>query len=200
MWKFACAVILVAVGYALGASGIVPSLWRELQGGPTANVAHDVNAPVEYRYARPPADHLIPARVLSITDGDTFRALIGSQNVPIRMADYDAPERDQPYGRESTAELAGLLAGGVVQLENRGSGGFGRTAARVFVRDIDVNYEMVRRGAGWFDPEYAKDEELYLVENTARDARVGLWALPPEKRIEPWVWRGLPKEVKALRR
>lgn len=63
-----------------------------------------------------------------------------------------------------------------------------------------MNFEMVRRGAGWFDPEYAKDEELYIVENAARDAKSGLWALPPEKRIEPWVWRGLPKEVKAMRR
>lgn len=99
--------------------------------------------------------------MLSITDGDTFRALIGNQNVPIRMADYDAPERDQPYGREATEELTSLLAGGIVQLEHRGSGGFGRTAARVFVGDVDVNFEMVRRGAGWFDPEYAQDEELY---------------------------------------
>jgi micrococcal nuclease len=116
------------------------------------------------------------------------------------MADYDAPERDQPYGGESTAELARLLAGGVVQIENRGSGGFGRTAGRVFVGEVDVNFEMVRRGAGWFDPEYAKDEELYLVENAARDAKMGLWALPPEKRIEPWVWRGMSKEARARNR
>jgi hypothetical protein len=54
----------------------------------------------------------------------------------------------------------------------------------VFVGDVDVNFEMVRRDAGWFDPEYAKDEELYLVENAARDGKIGLWALPLEKRIE----------------
>jgi micrococcal nuclease len=84
-----------------------------------------------------------------------------------------------------------------VQLENRGDGGFGRVAARVFVGDVDVNFEMVKRGAGWFDPEYAKDEELYVVEGAARDAKVGLWGLSQEKRSEPWVWRGMPKEVKA---
>jgi len=60
-----------------------------------------------------------------------------------------------------------------------------------------VNFEMVRRDAGWFDPEYAKDEELYLVENVARDGKVGLWALPLEKRIEPWVWRGMSKDRKC---
>jgi len=65
--------------------------------------------------------------------------------------------------------------------------------------EVDVNFEVVRRGGGWFDPEYAKDEELYIVENAARDAKVGLWALPLEKRMEPWEWRRLSKEEKARR-
>jgi endonuclease YncB( thermonuclease family) len=222
MVKVVAATLLVALGYVLGASGVVPQVWQELLGRstaqttPTRAVAPPV-APepseagavpatpnpavaIDYSYSRPPAEQLVQARVVSITDGDTFRALIGNQNVPIRMADYDSPERDQPYGREATAELTKLLADGAVQLEVRGSGGFGRTAARVFVGDGDVNFEMVRRGGGWFDPEYAKDEELYIVENAARDAKVGLWALPLEKRIEPWEWRKLSKEQRAARR
>ena len=204
MLRFVTAALLLVAGYVLGASGVVPDLWRQLLESATASATQTAtNAPVagiEYSYERPPPDQLIPAQVVSITDGDTFRALIDNQNVPIRMSDFDAPERDQPYGAEATAALATLLSGGVVQLENRGSGGFGRTAARVFVGEADVNFEMVRRGAGWFDPEYAKDEELYIVENAARDARIGLWALPLDKRVEPWVWRRLSKHLKAKRR
>jgi endonuclease YncB( thermonuclease family) len=205
MLRFVTAALLLAAGYALGASGVVPDLWRHLSGSsersvPQPGVPCSSVPGVEYSYERPPPDQLIPAQVVSITDGDTFRALIGNQNVPIRMSDFDAPERDQPYGPEATAALASLLSGGVVQLEVRGSGGFGRTAARVFVGEADVNFEMVRRGAGWFDPEYAKDEELYIVENAARDARIGLWALPLDKRVEPWVWRRLSKDLKAKRR
>jgi endonuclease YncB( thermonuclease family) len=172
--------VLLAAAFALAASGVVPELWRGLLARSAASVAQTTPnnaaarpvgpepldagaapatprppAAIEYSYERPPPDQLVEARVLSITDGDTFRALIGNQNVPIRMSDFDAPERDQPYGREATAELTKLLSAGVVQLENRGSGGFGRTAARVFVSEVDVNFEMVRRGGGWFDPEYA---------------------------------------------
>jgi endonuclease YncB( thermonuclease family) len=52
-----------------------------------------------------------------------------------------------------------------------------------------VNKEMVRRGAAWFYDQYSTDNALQLVEEDARDAMVGLWALPQKKRIEPWRYR-----------
>ena len=48
---------------------------------------------------------------------------------------------------------------------------------------------MVKRGAAWFYPEFARSEALYDVEQQARDAQRGLWALPLQDRIEPWEWR-----------
>jgi endonuclease YncB( thermonuclease family) len=126
MLRIVAAALLLAAGYALGASGVVPDLWRELSGssGPSGAQAEVPDAPVprepsvaqpevpdssvacvEYSYERPPADQLILAQVVSITDGDTFRALIDGRNVPIRMADYDAPERDQPFGERSMTAI-----------------------------------------------------------------------------------------------
>ena len=66
---------------------------------------------------------------------------------------------------------------------------YGRIVARIHVNGVDVCRELVARGAAWFYPEYAEDESLFVVEEEARDAKRGLWALPPEDRVEPWVWR-----------
>jgi endonuclease YncB( thermonuclease family) len=60
---------------------------------------------------------------------------------------------------------------------------------QVWTANLHVNSEVMARGAAWFDREYAHGDCLYQVENAARDAKLGLWALPLEKRIEPWVWR-----------
>jgi hypothetical protein len=36
--------------------------------------------------------------------------------------------------------------------------------------------------------------DKYDVENSARDARLGLWALPKAVLVEPWVWRKMSAE------
>jgi endonuclease YncB( thermonuclease family) len=64
-----------------------------------------------------------------------------------------------------------------------------RLVARLYVGDLDVSQEMMKRGAAWFNTEYASDNSLFNVEEDARDAKVGLWALPKESRMEPWEWR-----------
>jgi endonuclease YncB( thermonuclease family) len=68
---------------------------------------------------------------------------------------------------------------------------YGRTVARVWVDDLDVNRELVRRGAVWFESEYAKDDALFREEQAARAAKKGLWANP---HIEPWIWRERRRE------
>jgi Metal binding domain of Ada/Staphylococcal nuclease homologue len=48
---------------------------------------------------------------------------------------------------------------------------------------------MVRRGAALVYRKYAKDPSLYELENEARPARRGIWALPEAERKPPWKWR-----------
>jgi len=54
---------------------------------------------------------------------------------------------------------------------------YGRVVGRVFVDGLDVNAEMVRQGHAWVYRQYAKDESLFTLENEARAAMRGLWAL-----------------------
>jgi hypothetical protein len=66
---------------------------------------------------------------------------------------------------------------------------YGRVVGRVYDGGIDVNAEMVRRGAARVYRKYAKDPSLYEIENEARGAKRGIWALPEAGREPPWKWR-----------
>jgi endonuclease YncB( thermonuclease family) len=124
-----------------------------------------------------------------ITDGDTIHALVKGRDMEVRLADVDAPERDQPHGWASKLQLLDLVRGKHVVLEPRDVDRYGRVVAKVWVGDLDVNRELVKRGAAWFYPEYAEDETLYYDEQRARAATLGLWSLPADQRVEPWEWR-----------
>ena len=62
---------------------------------------------------------------------------------------------------------------------------YGRTVGRVYVGNLDVNAEMIGRGAAWVYRDYAKDPSLYRLENEAKAAKRGLWALPEAQRCAP---------------
>ena len=66
---------------------------------------------------------------------------------------------------------------------------YGRTVGRVYVGNLDVNAEMIGRGAAWVYRDYAKDPSLYRLESEAKAAKRGLWALPETERCAPWDWR-----------
>ncbi len=55
--------------------------------------------------------------------------------------------------------------------------------------DLDVSAELVRRGAAWVYRKYAKDQNLYKLEDEARSAKRGLWSLTEAQRMPPWEWR-----------
>jgi endonuclease YncB( thermonuclease family) len=145
----------------------------------------------------PGDENVLYGRVVSITDGDTFKAKIQGVVMTFRMADIDAPEMDQPYGREARSLLAAALEGKDVVMLRVDNDPYSRIVAQVYIANLHINREVMARGAAWFDREYAHGDCLYQVENAARDARLGLWALPVEKRMEPWVWRKRKRDAAA---
>jgi endonuclease YncB( thermonuclease family) len=137
----------------------------------------------------PGDEEVLYGRVVSVTDGDTFKAKIQGVVMNFRMADIDAPEMDQPFGGEARSTLKSALEGKDVVMLRVDNDPYSRVVVQVWIANLHINREVMGRGAAWFDREYAHDDCLYRVENDARDAKLGLWALPLEKRIEPWVWR-----------
>jgi len=134
-------------------------------------------------------ENVLHGRVVSVTDGDTFNAKIQGAVMKFRMADIDAPEMDQPYGREARKILAAALDGKDVVMLRVDNDPYGRLVVQVWIARLHINGEVMAQGTAWFDREYAHDDCLFHFENEARDAKKGLWKLPIEDRVEPWVWR-----------
>jgi endonuclease YncB( thermonuclease family) len=124
-----------------------------------------------------------------VIDGDTLEAKVQGVVMQFRLAEVDAPESDQPYGDKSTQELQSLLVGKELVLVPIDTDRYGRTVAFVWVANMCVNKEAIRRGAAWFYDEYSYSDALYHVEEQARASRAGLWALSPNLRVPPHEWR-----------
>lgn len=127
-------------------------------------------------------------------DGDTL--LVGG--IRVRLEGIDAPEseqlcrlangRDWRCGVEAHRALGRLVAGALVQCEERGLDKYKRLLGVCRVGDVDINAAMVRRGLAWAFVRYSRS--YVQVEAEARAARAGIWsgtAQPPwDYRAESW--------------
>jgi len=107
-------------------------------------------------------------KVVGITDGDTLTLLVGSRQYKIRLAEIDTPERRQPYGTKARQELSELAFGKEIIAKVQDIDRYGRTVARLYVDDIDISAELVRRSAAWVYRQYVTDKSLYDIEKEAR--------------------------------
>lgn len=129
-------------------------------------------------------------RVEMVNDGDTITCIDhDGRHVRIRLVGIDAPELDQPRGREARAALAAKLAGGVVRVEGRSRDQHGRILGTLHVGDRNLNRDMVADGWAWAFTGFAEDDDLTAAEAAARLDRRGLWADP--QPLAPGRWREL---------
>ncbi len=137
---------------------------------------------------------LLEAKVVHVPDGDTLKANCSDgQTVVVRLCSIDTPEKAQPYGPEAREALAAMVLNKSVRIEQTAQDRYGRLVGRVFRGRTFVNEEMVRHGHAWVYHQYSKEPEFARLEERARQARQGLWALPKAKRVPPWEWRKLKK-------
>lgn len=132
----------------------------------------------------------LEGRVVAIADGDTFTLLKeGNMQVKIRLHGIDAPEKAQDFGKRAKQELSGLIFGKHVRVVDMGRDRYGRTIGMVFVDELNINEEMLKRGMAWHYLKYDKAERWDELERAARAARVGLWSQPGA--MAPWEWRSM---------
>lgn len=128
------------------------------------------------------------ATVIGIADGDTLTVLnADKQQVKIRLAEIDAPEKRQPFGTKSKQSLSDLCFGKEAKVVPRTTDRYGRTIARVSCAGVDANAEQVNRGMAWVYRQYAKDHNLYILQHEARRLKRGLWT--DKSPTPPWEWR-----------
>ena len=127
-------------------------------------------------------------RVETVHDGDTVTCLdTAGKPQKIRLQGIDAPEYDQPHGREARQALAGKLSGGSVRVDGAARDQHGRLLGTLWLGDRDLNRELVSEGHAWVFGGFAPDPDLLAAEAAARQARRGLWAAPHP--LAPQQWR-----------
>lgn len=126
-------------------------------------------------------------QVIGIHDGDTMTLLVDKKPLKIRLANIDAPELKQPFGRRSKEALSATCWGKDAQYEPQTIDRYGRTVAIVYCDGAEANRRQVASGMAWVYRKYNKTPSLWTVEQDARTSRLGLWA--DKEPVPPWEWR-----------
>jgi len=134
-----------------------------------------------------------PCKVVKVTDGDTIHVLDQSKaRYKIRLGGIDAPERKQAFGKKSTKNLAGYIAGENIEVEYNKRDRYGRIIGKLLKDGQDINLQQVKDGYAWHYKKYQKeqskqDRHLYSsAETEARAKKIGLWSAPA---VAPWDYR-----------
>tara|TARA_B100000795_G_C22791512_1_gene437187 strand:+ start:1926 stop:2474 length:549 start_codon:yes stop_codon:yes gene_type:complete len=145
------------------------------------------------------------AEVINIVDGDTIDVLDSrGEKLRIRLLGIDAPEKNQPFGKESMLYLKKIVNGKSVRIISKSDnnkpytlGFYKRIIGKITLNTNDVNLKMIKEGMAWHFKKYKKsqpieDRQSYNEEeNQAREKGIGLWSdLNPSA---PWKWRRLNK-------
>lgn len=140
--------------------------------------------------------HAALCLIVAITDGDTLTARCGEpgahQQVKVRIAAIDAPEKRQPYGQQARQALARLCHNQQATIRQHSQDRYGRTVADVECQGKDVGAWMVRGGWAMVYDRYANGySHLYPLQDAAKAERVGQWQMLNEGRmpVKPWEWR-----------
>lgn len=139
-----------------------------------------------------PAAEQLRGRATRVFDGDSLLLRLERGGViEVRLGEIDAPEKDQPHADEARSALRQLVLDRDLDLEVIDEDKYGRKVARVRLvsNRMNVNAELVSRGHAWVYRYHLRDRSLLDLEQAARDARRGLWALPEAERMAPWKWR-----------
>lgn len=134
---------------------------------------------------------LLHGRVLRVVDGDTLDVRLSGGRIRVRLQGVDAPEHDQPGGREATQFLRRHLNDRDVLLEPVTQDRYDRLVAVVRLGNLDLNRELVREGHAWAYRRYLRPEERELcrLEHQARQSGRGLWQGRLGPARAPWEHR-----------
>ena len=134
------------------------------------------------------APYVVEGRAVRILDGDTIEILDANKVThKVRLAEIDAPEKNQPYGKDAKAALSKMVFGKPVTVKVSTRDRYGREIGNVYLGKIDVNGSLVKYGYAWVYGQYPHRDVLIEYEQDARQNERGLWAA--EKQIPPWDYR-----------
>lgn len=148
-------------------------------------------------------------RVVGVADGDTITVLDAArQQHKIRVSGIDAPEKRQPFGQRSKANMSTLVFNREVKVVGDKRDRYGRTIAKVMVakagclsadcpKTEDAGLRQIEAGLAWWYRKYSKEQspqdrtDYEVAESRAKTQAIGLWSVQdPEP---PWEFRHRPR-------
>ena len=137
----------------------------------------------------------IQGKVVSVAIGDTVSVLDDEKvQHKIRLQGIDAPEKGQAFGAKSRERLSEKIGEKEVGVQWNEKDRYGRVLGEIYLGDRHINLEMVQDGLAWHYKQYSKSKELAQAEETARNAKVGLWV--DKEPVTPWEFRKKEREKK----
>ena len=117
---------------------------------------------------------IIIGTVVGVADGDTLTVFNhDKQEVKMRLAEIDSPEKRQAFGTRSKQSLSALCFVKYAEIIPQVKDLYKRTVAYVKRSGIDANTEQVKRGMAWAYTRYVKDHHLYVLQREAKGAKRG---------------------------
>lgn len=131
----------------------------------------------------------VNGKVVRVLDGDTIDILKDNKSYRVRLADIDAPEKQQDFGQRSRQNLSKMIALKNVTASGDKHDRYGRLIATIYYNNENINANQITSGFAWAyrykgkatNPTYVR------MESIAKDNSIGLWSNP--NPIEPWKWR-----------
>lgn len=97
------------------------------------------------------SDTSIAGTVTHVRDGDTIEL----EGVPIRLQGLSAPERGEPFGKESSDYMRALVLGKALRCELNGERTHDRVVGICFLDEADISALIIREGLARDCPRYS---------------------------------------------
>jgi len=125
--------------------------------------------------------------IVGVVDGDTLTARCEGEQIKIRVAEIDAPEKKQPWGSASKQQLSEICFNSMAEIRPTKYDRYRRLIARVSCNGKDVSEEQVKDGMAWVYDKYVSDRSLYILQEHAQAKHQGVWS--DSSPVAPWLWR-----------
>jgi micrococcal nuclease len=123
-------------------------------------------------------------------DGDTYSISDPEPSMAstqYELAYIDAPEREQPFGREAREYLKEILSNEKVTIKTLAD-----SKVELFIDGRSINFDMVSKGYAWASLQILDQtiKQQYIdAQKQATENVKGLWRLDHGLMIAPWQWR-----------